>query len=82
MFHVWMAPRWECDKSMSGQIKEPQQAVIDAIESGRLSTRPKALNYAGDYTYIKTSSDGDVFIHNLTGRDLPGPHSATKEGNS
>ena len=86
---MWMEQgRWGFKELTSGneaqhrKLKEPQQAVIEAIESGRLSTRPKADNFAGDYRYTGTTPDGDEFKHKDTGRGLSPRANVTKEGNS
>ena len=48
--------------------KDPSKAFEEAIEAGRLSTDPKAANFAGHYMYMGPTIDGqhDAFKHSLT----------------
>lgn len=53
---------------MTDTYKEnPQEAFEAAIKAGRLSADPQAVNYAGAYMYMGTTSWGkDKFKHRDT----------------
>lgn len=66
------------NKHTEPTFRDPHDAFNEAIESGRLSASP-GCNYAGDFMYMGTYSEGDAFKHKDTRRYLS---HATKEGNS
>lgn len=47
-------------------FRDAQQAFQEAIEAGRLSTNPKAENYAGRFMYMGTYGEKDLFKHTVT----------------
>ena len=55
-------------QATKAQWRDPQEAFEAAIRAGRLSTDPRAPNYAGHYMYMGPRSDGrgDAFKHSLT----------------
>jgi len=51
--------------------RDPQTAFEDAIVQGRLNPHKGAPNYAGDYMYMGTREDRDLFKHIDTREYLP-----------
>lgn len=57
---------------MTYYFKPPKVAFKEAIQDGRLSSDPKAHNYAGQFMYMGTENNGhDMFKDIVTRQYLP-----------